>query len=134
MGDEVFLDAVLAVGTADTTLLHTCMEALDGLEVLAVDVGLAELQLAAGLHSHVQVLGEDGGCQTVLAVVGPGDHLIDGLELDERDHGAEGLLMDDVHVLRAPLSQRLGCSSCEFIAVHYIIPPEIWYNGKLDLY
>ena len=59
MRDEVFLDTMLAVGTADTALLHTCVEALDGLEVLAVDVGLAELEFAAGLHSDVQVLGED---------------------------------------------------------------------------
>ena len=43
MRDEIFLNAVLAVGTADTTLLHTSVEALDGLEVLTVDVGLAEL-------------------------------------------------------------------------------------------
>jgi len=43
MGDEVLLDAVLTVSTADAALLHAGMEALDGLEVLAVDVGLAEL-------------------------------------------------------------------------------------------
>ena len=59
MGDEVFVDTMLAVGTANTRLLHTSMEALDGLEVLAVDVGLTELQFAAGLDSDVQVLGED---------------------------------------------------------------------------
>ncbi len=59
MGDEVFVDTVLAVGTADARLLHAGMEALDGLEVLAVDVGLAELQFAAGLHGDIQILGED---------------------------------------------------------------------------
>ena len=60
MRDEIFFNAVLAVGTADTTLLHTSVEALDGLEVLTVNVGLAELKFAAGLCGDVQVLGEDG--------------------------------------------------------------------------
>ena len=69
--------------------------------MLAVDVGLAELQFAAGLHGGVQIVGEDARSQTVFAVVGHGDDLVEGLELDERNHGAEGLLMDDVHVLTA---------------------------------
>ena len=60
MRDEIFFNAVLAVGTADTTLLHTSVEALDGLEVLTVDVGLAKFKFAAGLRGDVQVLGEDG--------------------------------------------------------------------------
>ena len=100
MCDEIFLNTVLTVGTADTTLLHTCMEALYGLEVLTVDVGLAELEFTAGLRGDVQVLGEDGRSESVLTVVGPLDGLIDGVELYQGDDGAEGLLMDDVHLLR----------------------------------
>ena len=44
MGAQIFLYPMLAVGTADTALLHSCVEALDGLEVLAVDLGFANLQ------------------------------------------------------------------------------------------
>ena len=77
--DEIFLNTVLTVGTADTTLLHTSMETLDGLEVLTVDVGLAEFEFTAGLRGDVQVLGEDGRSESVLTVVGPLDGLIDGV-------------------------------------------------------
>ena len=77
VGDEIFVDTVLAVGTANTRFLHTSMEALDGLEVLAVDIGLAELQFAAGLHGDVEILGEDGRSQTIFAVVGILDGLVD---------------------------------------------------------
>ena len=59
MGDEVFVDTVLSVGTADTRFLHTSVEALNGLEVLAVDIGFAKLQFAAGLHGNIEVLRED---------------------------------------------------------------------------
>ena len=59
MGDEVFVNAMLTVSTADTRLLHTSVEALDGLEMFTIDVSLAELQFAAGLHGYVQVLCED---------------------------------------------------------------------------
>ena len=99
MGDEILLYAMLTVGTADATLLHTGMEALDSLEVLAVDIGLAELQFAAGLDSHVQVLGEDAAGQTIFAVVGHRDDLVERLELNQRDDRSEGFLVDDVHLL-----------------------------------
>lgn len=56
--NEVFLDAVLAVGTTDTALLHTGMEALHGLEVLAVDISFAEFEVACYLGSRVDILRE----------------------------------------------------------------------------
>jgi len=59
VGNQVFLYAVLAIGTTDTTLLYTSVETLDGLEVLSVDVCLTKLQFAAGLGGDVQILGED---------------------------------------------------------------------------
>ena len=61
VGNEVFLDAVLTVCTTDAALLDTCMEALHGLEVFAVDVGLAKLEFAGYAGSGVEVLGEDAG-------------------------------------------------------------------------
>ena len=59
MGDEVFLDTMLTVGTTNTTLLYTGVEALHSLEVLTVDVGLTKLQFAACLYCNIQILGED---------------------------------------------------------------------------
>ena len=82
--NEVFLHTVLTVGTTDTTLLHTGMEALDGLEVHAVDIGLAEFNLTADAGGGVNVLGEYRRGQTVFAVVCPLDNLVDIVELDRR--------------------------------------------------
>ena len=59
MGYEVFLDAVLTIGTTYTTLLNSCMEALDSLEMFAVNVGLAKLQFTTSLNGNVQILSED---------------------------------------------------------------------------
>ena len=55
VGNEVFLDAVLTVSTTDAALLDTCMEALHGLEVFAVDVGLAKLEFAGSRATRVAV-------------------------------------------------------------------------------
>ena len=44
MGLEVFHEAVLAVRAANARLAPSGVEALHGLEVFAVDVGLAKLQ------------------------------------------------------------------------------------------
>ena len=101
MGDEILFNAVFAVGTANAALLHTGMEALHGLKVLAVDIGLAKLQFTGYAGSGVNVLGEDARCQSVFAVVSPGDGLFDGVVLHQRNDGAESLFMDDVHVLTA---------------------------------
>ena len=51
---EVFLQTMLAISATDTALLHTGMEALDGLEVEAVDIGFSELQFTAYPCSGVQ--------------------------------------------------------------------------------
>ena len=45
VGLEILLKAVLAVGAADAGLAPSGMEALHGLEVFAIHVGFAELQL-----------------------------------------------------------------------------------------
>jgi len=69
VGNEVLLDAVLTISTTDTTLLHTCMEALHGLEVFAVDIRLAYVELTCHTGSCVDILGDDSGWQIVLGVV-----------------------------------------------------------------
>ena len=89
VGNEVFLDAVLTVCTTDAALLDTCVEALHGLEVFAVDVGLAKLEFAGYAGGGVEVFGEDAGSQTVFAVVGPLDGLVDGVVLNQWDNGTD---------------------------------------------
>ena len=59
MSDEIFLNTMLSVGTTDTTLLHASMEALNSLEVFAVDVCLTEFQFATSLDCNVQIFCED---------------------------------------------------------------------------
>ena len=56
---EILFHTMLAVSTTDTTLLHSCVEALDCLEVEAVDIGLAKLQLTTAAGGNIQVVGED---------------------------------------------------------------------------
>ena len=63
MGDEIFLDTMLAVSTTDARLLDSGMESLYGFEVLTVDIGLAKLQFATGLGGNIEVIGEDARCQ-----------------------------------------------------------------------
>ena len=82
------------------------MEALDGLEMLTVDIGLAKLKFTTGLHGNVQVLGEDAGSQTVFAVIGHSDDFIEGFKFHQRNHRTEGLLMDDIHILTTVVEHR----------------------------
>ena len=58
MRTEVLLKAVLAVSSAYSRLLHAGMEALNCLEVHAVDIRLAELQFTTHAGGGVDVLGE----------------------------------------------------------------------------
>ena len=57
MAMGVLVQAMLAIGPADPRLARTGMEALHGLEVLAVDVGLAEIQRPGGMQCGIQVAG-----------------------------------------------------------------------------
>ena len=99
LGNEVFLHTMLTVGTTDTRFLHTGVEALDSLEVHTVDIGLAELNLAADACSGVNVLGKYRRGKTIFAVVGPLDNLVDIVELHQWQYRTERLFMDDVHIL-----------------------------------
>ena len=101
MGDGVFLDTMLTIGTTDTRLLDASVEALHGLEVLAVDVSLAEFQFTSYAGSCVDVLGEYRRSQTVFAIVSPSNGLVDAVELYQWNDWAESLLVDDVHILCA---------------------------------
>src|ERR1035437_3109485 len=63
---EEFLQSMASVRPANARLAPTRMEALHGLEVFAVHVGLAELQFVGSAHGRVQAAGEDGRRETVL--------------------------------------------------------------------
>ena len=50
MGDEILLNTMFSVSTADTRFFHSSMESLHRLEMLTVDVGLAKLQFTRHLR------------------------------------------------------------------------------------
>ena len=88
---------MLAVGAADAALAAPGMKALHRLEVLAVDVGLAEAQPVGRLHRRVQVLCEHRGGEAEVGVVGQGQRLVQAVDHADRQHRAEDLLGHDVH-------------------------------------
>src|ERR1035437_2211506 len=88
-----------SVRPANARLAPTRMEALHGLEVFAVHVGLAELQFVGSAHGRVQAAGEDGRRETVLAVVGHRDGFVEVAERGDRQSRPEYLLAHDCHLL-----------------------------------
>ena len=58
VGTEIFLNTVLAVGSTYAALLDTGMEALDGLEMETVDIGLAEFEFTDAFGGAVDVVCE----------------------------------------------------------------------------
>ena len=77
------------------------MEALHGLEVLAIDVGLAKPDFVAGAHRDRDVLRVDRRGQPVIRIVGEGDRLVNIRHLHDWGDGAEDLAADDLHVVAA---------------------------------
>jgi len=59
----------------------------------------AGLECIGDLDGGVEVLGVDGGRKTVRGAVTDADGLLLSLELGDRAHWAEDLLLDDLHVL-----------------------------------
>ena len=68
VGLEEFFKAEFAVVAAQTGLADACVEALEGFEVLAVDIGLAVVQLVEGAHDGIPVGGVDGGGQVKVVI------------------------------------------------------------------
>ncbi len=131
---EVFLYAMLAVGAADTALLHAGMESLDSLKVETVDICLAKLELTDTTCGTVDVVGEYRRGQTIFAIISPLDYLIEVVPHDDGEHGTEGLLMRDVHILTAVVKQ---CGSIEIALVAYTVTAAQHHgaltHGILDL-
>ncbi len=81
MGLGEFQNTMLSVGAADTGFANTRMETLHGLEILAVDIGLAEADLATGAHRQIEVARVERGGQAVFAVIGLGDRFVEIVEI-----------------------------------------------------
>ena len=96
---KVLHQTVLAIGSADATLAPSGMEALDGLEVETVDVGLAEEQLGPGALNEAVVIGEQRRREAILAIVGKLQRLIKSLELGNRNSRPEDLFLHNFTVL-----------------------------------
>jgi len=75
------------------------MEALHALEVLAVDVGLSEVEVFERLHDSVDVGSKDRRGQTVFAVVGEGYGFFVVVERQDGDDGSEYLFLHDFRIL-----------------------------------
>src|SRR5664279_4425406 len=101
VGPGVLVEAVLSVGAPDARLSPARVESLHRLEVLAVDVRLAELDLLAGAHGDVEVRGVDRRREAIDGVVRVGDRLVEVVEGDDRHDGPEDLVPNDWHTLPA---------------------------------
>jgi len=103
---QVLFQTMFSVCAADAGFAPAGMEALHGLEVLAIDVGFAKLQLIGGAHGYAQVRGVDRGGQAILAVVGHRDGFVGGLESGDGQYRAKGLLLHDGALLPAVCENR----------------------------
>lgn len=83
------VQTMFAISAADARLAHPGMEALHRLEVFAVDVGFAEVDFAHTVHRLAQVAGLERLGQTVLAVVGQADSLVEVVDDLNRQHRPE---------------------------------------------
>ena len=77
------------------------MVALHGLEILPVDVGLAEVDFAAGFHRGVEVARVDRGGEAVIRVFRHRDGFFEAGNGDHWRDGSEDFALDDVHVVVA---------------------------------
>lgn len=68
--------------------------------VVGVDPDGAGAERVGDLDGGVEVLGVDGGGEAVGGVVADPDRLLLVLELGDAAHGAEDLLLHDLHVVR----------------------------------
>ena len=99
LGLSVVGQRILAELTADTGLLVTTEGHLVVEGVVGVDPDGTRLEGVGDLDGGVEVLGVDGGGETVCAGVAELDGILLGLELGDRADGAEDLLFHDLHVL-----------------------------------
>src|SRR5699024_2217390 len=85
--------------TADAGLLVAAEGGAGRDHVVGVHPHTAGLHGAGHPQGTVDVLGPHGAAQTIDGVVGHGDDLFLGLELDDHGHGAKDLLLGHPHVV-----------------------------------
>lgn len=88
----------LAQLTSNTGLLVTTERKSGVKHVVAVNPDGSSLKLLHKLHGGVDVLGVDGGSETVLSVVSDLGDLVESRELSDGSDRAENLLLHDLHV------------------------------------
>lgn len=98
LGLSVVVKRSLSELTANTRLLVTTEGHLVVQSVVAVDPNGTRLERVGDLNGGVEVGGVDGGGETVGGRVTDADGLLLGLELGDGAHGAEDLLLHDLHV------------------------------------
>ena len=99
LGLSVVGQRILAELTANTGLLVATEGHLVVEGVVGVDPDGTRLEGVGDLDGGVEVLGVDGGGETVCAGVAELDGVLLGLELGDRADGAEDLLFYNLHVL-----------------------------------
>src|SRR5206468_4717233 len=100
--DAVLADAVGAVAVADAALLDAAHGDLGDGEVHhdVVHTDGARLDATGDAGAARRVPGPDAGIEAVARVVGEADRLLLVPHAHDRDHGPEGLLAHDLHVVR----------------------------------
>src|SRR5882724_444622 len=96
---EVAVEPVFAVLAADAAVAQAGVMGVHGVAAGAVDVDLAEFQLANQPHQAAQVLGEDVGGQAVARFVGEPQAFVEIGHGQHGDDGTEDLLLHDGHAV-----------------------------------
>src|SRR6266487_1640792 len=103
---RVFQESVFAVRAANAGVLPSRVKGLDGLRVLAIDIGFTELEFVAGAHVHVQALCVNGGGEPVFGVVRQSQCFIQIVERNDRQDRPEHFFAYHAHVLGAVAQHR----------------------------
>lgn len=99
LGLGVGLERVDGQVLAVPGLLEASMGHLGHQQVVIVDPHRSELQLAGGIESAADVVGEHGRGQAIISAVGPIDDFLVASEAGHTDDGAEHLPLNDLVIL-----------------------------------
>src|SRR6202000_853075 len=117
LGLLVVVQHHLVVLTADTGLLVPAERGVRRVSVVAVRPDPPGLDVAAGPVSRVGVPGPDAGAEAVQRVVGGLDGVVVVVELGDRHHRAEDLLLEDPHLVLALEDRRLDVEAARQLTI-----------------
>jgi len=95
---SVIFQGILSKLATNSALLETTEWYISIEHVDAVDPNSSGLELVCSHQGTIDILGKDGGSESVYAVVGLADDIFLILELDDHTNGPEDLLLDDLHI------------------------------------